>query len=209
MPDTWEAPWREIFEAFPGVEHVNVAMGTIRYTNNNLDPFEQFALGAICQLRKPRRIFEIGTFDGATTMILARSAPHADIFTLDLPADAASAATDAIEAANAAAGLVGARFRDKPEAERITQLFGDSRHFDFSPWHGSIDLVLVDAGHDYEFVASDTRSALRLLAPGGVIIWDDYMPYFPGVVKAVDESDVPVFHLVRSDFAIHDSAPAS
>jgi predicted O-methyltransferase YrrM len=203
------AAWREIFDAFPGVEQVNVEMGTIRYTNNNLDPFEQFALGAICQLRKPRRIFEIGTFDGATTMILATSAPDAEILTLDLPPAAANAATDATEAANAAAGLVGVRFRDTPQAERITQLFGDSRQFDFSPWYGTVDLVLVDAGHDYEFVVSDTRSALRLLAPGGVIIWDDYMPYFPGVVRAVDESGVSVFHLTRSDFAVHDSASSS
>jgi predicted O-methyltransferase YrrM len=200
------APRREIFVAFPGVEALEVDLGPIMYTGNNLDPFEQYALAAICLLRRPQRIFEIGTFNGATTLILARSAPTAEVFTLDLPSEAVPAGVLEVEASNIAAGGVGTRFRDAPEGRQITQLLGDSRTFDFSPWHGSIDLVLVDAGHEYESARSDTATALRLLAPGGVIVWDDYMPSWPGVVRAVEESGVPVFHLIRSDFAVHDSA---
>jgi predicted O-methyltransferase YrrM len=100
---------------------------------------------------------------------------------------------------------VGSRFQGLAEAERITQLLGDSRSFDFSPWAGTIDLVLVDAGHEWDAVAADTRTAQALLAPGGVIVWDDYMTTWPDVIRAVDACALPTFHLARSDFAIHDS----
>jgi predicted O-methyltransferase YrrM len=200
------SPTRDIFAAFPGIESVEVDLGPSRYTPNNLDPFERHALAAICLLRRPARIFEIGTFDGDTTRVLARNAPGAEIFTLDLPVSEVSGATEEAERANVAAGGVGARFRGRPESGQITQLLGDSRLFDFSPWFGSIDLVVVDAGHEWDAVSADTATAARLLAPGGIIVWDDYMPYWPAVVRAVDECPLSTFHLARSDFAIHDSA---
>src|SRR5262249_30840444 len=61
-----------------------------------------------------------------------------------------------------------------PYAEKIRQLRGRSETFDFGPYRGSIDLVLIDADHRYEAVRRDTATALELLRPGGVIVWDDY-----------------------------------
>lgn len=52
-----------------------------------------------------------------------------------------------------------------------------------------IDILHIDAGHDYESVNSDISQWYKLLTPGGLIICDDYRDDdgWPGVKKAVDE----------------------
>ena len=46
--------------------------------------------------------------------------------------------------------------------KQITQLYGDSANFDFSPYAGRMGLVFVDGSHSYDYVLQDTASALRL-----------------------------------------------
>jgi predicted O-methyltransferase YrrM len=180
------AEWKFIYEAFPDLRGRNVPMGDMKYTRWNMDPTEQFFLAALAGQRQPRTIFEIGTFDGSTTLLLARAAPEAQIYTLDLPPD--SPVVNETGATNhlAKVGSWGVRFRDQPEAGRITQLFGDSRHYDFSPYYGKVDLVIVDGGHTAECVTPDSENALRMLSAGGVVIWDDYEELWPSVYQSVD-----------------------
>jgi hypothetical protein len=50
----------------------------------------------------------------------------------------------------------------------------------------SCRLIHVDGGHDYETVTGDALTARRLLAPGGVAVFDDYCkPHLPGTALAV------------------------
>jgi predicted O-methyltransferase YrrM len=160
--------------------------------DGNVSLSELAVLNALCRTHGARELFEIGTFDGRTTLNLAANS-DGKVFTLDLPAGHATK----FEVQGADNRYVdkpasGARFtsdpnRRLPEAQRITQLFGDSASFDFSPWHGKIDLVFVDGAHSYDFVVNDTRVALRLLKPtGGVIVWHDY-GVWPDVAKALDD----------------------
>lgn len=198
-----KAPILSILDAYPGAEGLAIDLGTISYRRSNLDPMEQFSLAAIARLREPRMIFEFGTYDGATTLLLMRNVPSARILTLDLDRALASTATVSGEADNAHSG-VGSRFAGDPEAQRIEQLFGDSRTFDFSQWFGKVDLVIVDAGHDYDCAVADTKTSFRLLRPGGIIVWDDYMTGWPGVLRAVDGSGRRVFQLANTNLAIYD-----
>ena len=120
-------------DAYPEVEHVSVPLGDVQWRISNLDPLEQFVISALALLRNATTVFEIGTYDGATTLTLARTLPRATIYTLDLPAEAASRASVVTEASNVFRDGVGSRFRSSPEAARITQLLGDSRHRDSAP----------------------------------------------------------------------------
>src|SRR5690606_750981 len=99
-------------------------------------------------------------------------------------------------------------FCGTPEARRIHQLWGDSRTFDCSPYQGTCDLVFIDACHDYEFAASDTQKALRLVSPTGVVVWHDYMEGWPGVVRAVDEllPTCCIYHIAGTSLAVFDNA---
>jgi hypothetical protein len=79
----------------------------------------------------------------------------------------------------------GSRYRDTEEETRITQLLGDSAHFDYASWRGRMDFVFVDGSHALDYVLSDSMNALTLLKPeGGIIVWHDYGEW-PGVTLAL------------------------
>jgi predicted O-methyltransferase YrrM len=149
----------------------------------SLGPAEQFALRAILAGRRVRTAFEIGTFNGGTTRLLAESLPEdGHVITLDLPASA----FDATQSPNGIIGTdVGRAYRDSPAASRVTQLLEDSLAFDPAPYGDRYDLVLVDGGHEFVHGVADTRTALRLVAPGGLILWDDFAPCWDGLVRGV------------------------
>jgi len=140
---------------------------------------ERIVLAAIAELLEPAMIFEFGTYTGSTTTLLADAAPRAVVHTLDLPADEIVWGQDVVEA-------IGKNFRDQPEyAGRIVSHRRNSRLFDFSPFENKVDLVYIDGSHEYPDVIEDSRNALRILAPRGVIIWDDYHPGCMGVARAI------------------------
>jgi len=123
---------------------------------------ELACLGYLAQNLRPQLVFEIGTFVGRTTRLLAvNSPPNCQIVTLALPAVLVK-------------HDIGADYKRKAEAFRIQQVYGDSRTFDFTPWYGQCDFVWVDACHNYEYVVTDTQNALKLFRSGGWIGWHDY-----------------------------------
>jgi len=134
------------------------------------------ALMMLAQIKKPTRIFEIGTLHGSSALHFALNAPQAHVFTLDLPLNY----TPTLKATSVDKRLISEGqqrtlvFDHLPEKDRITCLYGDSASFDFSPFHNSIDLFFIDGAHHYEYVKSDTRKALECVRQGGVIAWHDY-----------------------------------
>lgn len=137
-------------------------------------------------------IFEIGTFDGRTTLNLAINSPnHCHIVTLDLPRNTETKY-------NVNDGEV--HFIDKPESgtrykqtlshaaacKKITQQYGDSATFDFSSYQRQCSLVFVDGSHAYDYAMSDSRHAQNMVRPGGIVIWHDY-GIWQGVTKALEE----------------------
>jgi len=138
------------------------------------------SLCLICQLVKPKRIFEIGTLTGYTAFHFALNTPDdTKIFTLDLPKDrqvqpqlATDYADDTGIERHAKARVY--CFDNTQAAERIETLFGDSAIFDFSPYAGQIDFFFIDGAHSYEYVRSDTINALSCCHPGSVIAWHDF-----------------------------------
>lgn len=49
----------------------------------------------------------------------------------------------------------------------------------------SIDMLLVDAAHDYDSVKTDLVNWYPKLKPGGFLVCDDYAPAWPGVMRAI------------------------
>jgi hypothetical protein len=63
----------------------------------------------------------------------------------------------------------------------------------------SLDLVHVDAGHDYESVMGDLGRYWSLLRPGGILVGDDYVKGWPEVIRAADEFSRLVDRPLRVD----------
>ena len=150
----------------------------------NIPVGELALIAGIILKEKPRAVFEIGTFDGRTTMNMALNSPQdCRIFTLDLPKEMVSETRFKISARHLPLiekDISGERFQNKTAGEfsvinKITQLLGDSGKFDFSPYYNSIDIIFIDGSHDYDYVLNDSEIALKLLRDGkGIILWHDY-----------------------------------
>jgi len=167
-------PQRTLQALCPGIESLEFPMTVSLRGEFELPTTEHVYLGCLVEYLKPATLFEIGTNRGRTTRLLAeRSGPQARVYTLELPPQRM---LDARCFPEARPELIGEKFRHQPIASKIVQLYGDSRTFDFSPYDGAIDFAFIDGDHTYEGVKRDTENVLRMVPPGGVIIWDDYHP---------------------------------
>jgi len=127
-------------------------------------------------------LFEFGTATGRTAYLWAcNAAQDAVVGTITLLPEQVQVYTgaegDTEEAARAAReeGCFGTfLYTGTPVEHRIRQYFGDSKAFDESDWRGCCDVVFVDGSHAYSYVQSDTQKALRMVKPGGVVLWHDY-----------------------------------
>ena len=166
---------------------------------------EAYVLSLITAYLRPARIFEIGTATGQGTLLMARQAPEARIDTLDLGSGAPSLGRQTGEPPWQDLDSIGEAYRETDYAAHITQHFGDSARFDFSPFHGQIELVFVDGAHTYEYVRSDSRNALAMVASGGVVIWDDCNYVCPGVSRRLLElrrEGLPIYRVLGTRFAV-------
>ena len=173
---------------------------------------ELFFLAALTRVCRPRHIFEIGTYEGRTANIFALHSNDAcRIETLDLPHEKEQEAAFEIadydkkwfvKTDTRIGGRLGA-LRRPGANERITQHLGDSATFDYSPWHRRIDLTLVDGAHNYPYVKSDCRNALKMRAPRGIIVMHDYTTHDDVTLVATQLAQTHrVFHVTQSAFAI-------
>ncbi|MEY2420237.1 MAG: hypothetical protein QOI95_304 [Acidimicrobiaceae bacterium] len=149
----------------------------------SLGAAEQVVLQLLISDRNVHTAFEFGTFNGATTALIAEALPdEGRVVTVDLP-DTDFRATQHPDAFSAQD--VGAVHRASVAKHKVQQLRVDSLVLDTTPWRAWADLVLVDGGHDYEHGFADTRSALAIVKPGGIVLWDDFDPYWHGLINGI------------------------
>jgi predicted O-methyltransferase YrrM len=162
--------------------------------NGNVRISELGILSAFAaECRNASNLFEVGTFDGRTTLNLALNAPSGcHIYTLDLPPDQATkyglATGERHMVDKTASGLRYEKYRGAYPSviARIHQLFGDSATFDYSAYTDSCSLVFVDGSHAYEYALADTSAAMKIVETGGIVVWHDY-GIWEGVTQALEE----------------------
>jgi predicted O-methyltransferase YrrM len=168
-------------------------------------PGDQLALAALAAKKNPRRIFEIGTFEGLTSVVFAQNSPNATVSTLDLPHDKSD--IDRTER-SAEAHSVKKQYRsgflidEFGCGDRVQRLYGDSALFDFTPFHGTIDFFFVDGAHTEDYAARDTYNAFRCRAQNGWIVWHDcFMAGVLSVLKRLSRL-IPVYQIRDTNIAI-------
>jgi len=157
--------------------------GTYRPAN-----FERgLILDRIIEIRKPRRILEIGTGRGLGAFAMAAAArahgvevevTTADLIPLTTPQNYAIEIGGVRQTLRASCAEIWSKHLDPELAARIQPLTGKTtntlpaalsagRQFDF---------IFIDAGHDLFSVAHDLAYSSALLAPDGAILMDDFAP---------------------------------
>jgi predicted O-methyltransferase YrrM len=149
--------------------------------------------------RKARRILEIGTYRARTTYALHLNCPTATIVSYDIQV------LDS-EFRRRLTGKPNVQLRTAPFTSAAETLRREAR-FDF---------IFVDASHQFEHALEDSRLALELVDPDGVIVWHDYRinDYafddgfcVPEVLDIIRQS-IPVYAVPDTFCAVHLHSPS-
>ena len=176
---------------------------------------ELLTLATLCAALRPQHIFEFGTYTGESTLVMAlNTPPETQITTIDLAPASRDTHAHGLGVGGFRPFTVGAAFIGTTPAAKIAQVYGDTRSYDYRRLYGHVDLIYIDADHTYQFAKADSTSALAMLRPGGVILWDDYTwtdahPECAGVTRCVNElaATRPIFHLAGTRFAMYRDQP--
>ena len=177
-------PERNVDEVLPAHNVETVKLGNLKTGETwgaGRHLVDLTALSLMCQILKPKVVFEIGTMKGYFTYHFALNAPDdAKIYTLDLPKDGSASPKLKTNAKDEESIRLHKEVDaycftcDESISSKINCLFGDSAIFDFSPFYGKVDLFFIDGAHSYEYVRSDTDNAFKCCPPGSVIAWHDF-----------------------------------
>lgn len=168
----------DLEEVFPGIFNLPVSIaGAIGVPGEAFDQ-DLLYLALLAKYRDAKRLLEIGTFFGRTSLNLAyNTAADAHVYTVDDGQYDAGIKKHSVD--------VGKRFRGSPVAGKITQLLGKSQDLDLTPY-GPFDFIFIDADHSYDSVRADTLKCLDLLEANGIMLWHDYA-LGEGVTQWLDE----------------------
>jgi predicted O-methyltransferase YrrM len=180
--------------------------------SGSMSAFEYVVIVKLINLVDPKRIFEFGTYMGATTKFILENLDFEQdedrkIFTIDL---------DSLEGVffEGDDGLLAKKvlrtkrlYSESEYANKVEQIFMDSIHFDGNNIKEKMDFILIDANHSLPYVRKDTENAFRMLTPSKhVVIWDDYEhPDFTeltGYVDSLARSGKRIFHVEGTQLAI-------
>lgn len=153
--------------------------------------------------RQPRRIIEIGTWNGKRALQMHEACPSAVYVGFDL-FEEANAETDykeknvkphwsfekvmaRLEEAKVAAllyrGDTKETFKDYLENAPVRRVSsgeqGVTDHWEYGSGHETADLIFIDGGHSIETIEEDLKNALDAITDGGIIIMDDYYTDMP------------------------------
>ncbi len=172
-------------------EPLEVVTSLFPQVTHSISVLEAISLGMLVRKLEARRVFEFGTNRGVSTTQLALNVgPDGHVFTLDLPRQNRETKFDI----QLAGDVEVARQTEKADLipehcrSRITFLEQDSATFDESPYAGTMDAVFVDGAHIFDYVRNDSEKGWRMLRSGGVLIWHDFRPLTPDVMRYVLKS---------------------
>lgn len=182
-------------DAFPGirraVSEVQLLYPLERTTGRSIELDELVMLLMIERFTKSRRVLEIGTLFGNTTLNLAANT-DGSVTTLDLP-------PEALPDGNAH----GVQLREHSLSSRIRQTYGDSMALDWDTLGEPFDLIFIDGCHTSQYVQSDSLNAFAHLQAGGTIVWHNYT--WETVARVLDSyarSGLPLRWISGTDFAL-------
>ncbi len=194
----------------PAVTDGEIIINDLTNKQGNATLFELYCICSVAKYMSPAQVFEIGTFDGRTTLHIAlNTGEKTKIQTLDVPPEDLGGISLKLDPGDPQlvdkkGFSIGQRFLDRNESGKIKQSLSDSAKFEFSPFEKQVDLFFIDGAHSYEYVKSDTENALKCLKPDGIILWHDYGSVL-GVTNYLNElsKSLPVYRISNTTLAVN------
>jgi len=127
----------------------------------------------------PRVIVELGTAHGNTVANLCRTLPECRMYTVDAPAELQSGRDVTFSLTPEQIGRV---YRQHGYAEHVVQILANTLSLDLAQYlsEGGVDLAIVDACHDTEYVLNDFLKVQPFVRPGGMVLLHDTHPSMSG-----------------------------
>ncbi len=174
--------WDTLFattELGPSLSTQVIFIGSLNVSGGTSD-MEAWIISVLS--KNASNIFEFGTCTGKTTYLMAaNSKEESKITTLTLSPEqidnydrGINDDEQSIKDALSESVFTKFVYSSTPEEKKITQLYGDSKSFDETPYKRKMDLIFIDGSHAYSYVQSDTKKAFEMLGPNGIILWHDY-----------------------------------
>ncbi len=185
--------------------------GSLTCADGSLGIQDQIALMSLLRDRQPRLVVEIGTYNGATTKLIALNLPDAKVHTLDLPPDIDSEQLYQSKLPKDDFHLIGNRrvgdaFLSDPAITNVTLHYGDSATWGFSPVQG-LDFVFIDGSHTYQYIRNDTIRCAEAAAGRATFVWHDFDYSHYDVVRYLTEmanAGLPVRHIEMTNMVVLD-----
>ena len=151
-----------------------------------------FYLKILCEENQipVRSIVEVGTWNGLTAKVLKVLFPEAHLYLID-PWDPSPEYLEKggpcslkAEDYETCYKQVSKFFEKDPQVSviRKTSIEGTK------DVPNGVDLVFIDANHDYDYVKQDIEIWGKKIRKGGLLSGHDFSPAFPGVMQAVEET---------------------
>ncbi len=132
-------------------------------------------LMTIVNVKKPALVVELGTAQGNLTANICRQAPNASVVTVNAPVEEQ---TGQIITFTLTRGQIGAVYRNHGFQGRVKQIYTNTRTLDLGQYvkPGSVDIAIVDACHDREYVLNDFHKVKSYVREGGIVLLHDTHP---------------------------------
>jgi len=194
----------QVLAAYEGLGYPHNVVGSWAISDNDVADF----VNIVAELN-PRKILEVGTFVGVSTLLMALACPKARIYTVDpdFPlevemgalqsdtADADASITTQSLGARAAEALgvqeriefVRGGFAVTDTFSSVTRAGGQATELvgpSLCEEHGPFDLIFVDGLHTASAVAADLELAAKWLTPRGTMVLHDCVGFWGANVRA-------------------------
>jgi predicted O-methyltransferase YrrM len=133
---------------------------------------DYFPLLKMAKSLQPRVVLELGTAQGNTVANICNQLPNCHVWTVNAPAETM---TGEITTYALDADEIGCVYRQYGFADRVVQIFENTLHLDLSRYFDEpcIDLAIIDACHDTDYVLNDFSKVLPFVRPGGLVLFHD------------------------------------
>lgn len=129
----------------------------------------------IVKFFQPQIVLELGTAYGNMAANICRQCPNAKIYTVDTPI---GKQTGIITTYQLTEKQIGRVYRRYGFVDRIVQVFENTLYLDLSQYFDEpiIDLAIIDACHDTEYVINDFLKVNPCVRKGGIVLLHDTHP---------------------------------